>query len=156
MNHFDTLPASSVELNLDKDSMYENLADEGEDMLFCVDIDKHLHCDKYKPDQIQSLARSSNFSILNLNIRSLNQNFDNLKKLLNTLGCCFEIIGCTETHLRNSSYLDLYHLEGYNFYNRNRDRTDKPKGGGVCLFVSSAINVTVRNDLVLDDNYSVQ
>ena len=59
MNHLNTLPASSVEPNTDKDSMYGNLADEGEDMLFCVDIDKQLHCEKYKPDQIQSLARSS-------------------------------------------------------------------------------------------------
>ena len=133
MNQSDPLPVSSVELNLDKDSIYGNLTDEGEDMLSCVDIETHLHCDKYKPEQIQSLARFSNFSILNVNIRSINKNFDNLKNLLNTLGCCFNIIGCTETHLRNSSYLDLYNLKGYNLFNSNRVRTNKDGGGGVCL-----------------------
>ena len=143
MTQLDTLQTSSVELNTDKDSCYETLISEGDDSSYCIDNSKFINCGIYKPDQIQKLAGAVNFSLLNLNIRSLKKNFDKLQGLLITMGCNFDIIGCTETHLNDNSYLDLFKLEGYNLHKRNRDRGGK-SGGGVCLFCKTSINVTTQ------------
>ena len=64
-------------------------------------------------NQFKSLDNANeNLSIMHLNIRSLNHNFDNLKQLIdNPLQSTFSVIGLTETWLKKIS-LAHYALPG--------------------------------------------
>ena len=92
--------------------------------------DKNLLCDE-------------NFSILNLNIRSCQKNFDKIKECLKEIEHYFTIIGVSETHLKEKP-TQYYDLPGYNFEYTNR--VDRGKGG-VVMYVSQLINYKVRKDL---------
>ena len=61
----------------------------------------------------------------------------------------------SETHIRNESHLDnnnLYHIEGYNFVNRNRT---KGIGGGVACYINDNINWKRRQDLETENVESI-
>ena len=85
----------------------------------------------------------ADFSLFNLNIRSLNKNFDKLKECLKSVNHNFNIIGLTETQLKDKphEYLQLpdYNLEYMNRVGRN--------SGGVCLYIRNDIKYKLRTDL---------
>ena len=82
-------------------------------------------------------------SMLNLNIRSLDKNFDSFRDFLHSSNMSFDIIGLDETWLKNKP-LDYFMLNGYNLEFKNRD---KKRGGGVCLYIRDDIKYHVRDDL---------
>ena len=124
---------------------------EGDDVQRCLDISSNVACKNYFPDQLKCLYNSNKFSLLHLNIRSLNKHHDDLVALLHTLQCNFNIIGCTETWLNDKSYVNILNLDGYTLHHKNRqDRV----GGGVCLYSHSSMHVNVRDDLTINDNHS--
>lgn len=51
--------------------------------------------------------------LLFLNIRSLNEHYNDLVSLLAGIGCSFDVTGCNETWLTNTSYVDNLNLDGY-------------------------------------------
>ena len=61
--------------------------------------------------------KNSNISVLNLNIRSLNQNFEKLEILLTQLNFNPDVIGVTETWITDNREF-LYTLDGYDFIYR--------------------------------------
>ena len=66
-------------------------------------------------DFISSKIPKNCFSIFHLNIASLEYHVDELKSLISVLNHDFDVIGITETKIKNSEPLSNLKLEGYNF-----------------------------------------
>ena len=92
---------------------------------------------------IDNVHKSKDLSIIHINCRSLNANFTDLKILLETLDFSFDVIGLTET-LINESNADVFQLDGYDFYHRNRVAKH---GGGVAFFIKSIIIEQLKVDV---------
>ena len=77
----------------------------------------------------------SNNTIIHVNIRSLNANFDRLEILVERLKIKPLVIVCNESW--NLEYYKYYQLEGYNiFYNDSKlNRSD-----GVVIFIKNSLN----------------
>ena len=112
--------------------------------------DKDIHkCSYLTPDQfiIDANTKPSKTNFLNINIRSLSKKFDALKELLKSTECKFDVIGISETHLKEKPN-DLYNIDGYNIEYTNR--TTRGKGGVcmyVCMYVSDNLKYKLRYDL---------
>ena len=88
----------------------------------------------------------NSFSVLHLNIRSLNKNFESFAELYKSLSFKFSIICFSETW-SNDENLDknsLFQLEGYSLLHENRKYCAV---GGVAIFVHGSLCYTKRNDL---------
>ena len=77
-------------------------------------------------------VEGNSFSLLNLNIRSLPKNFDQLSVFLGRLDHKFSVIILLETWLTDDNK-DLYSIPGYSSHHIVRNNKN---GGGVSLFVS--------------------
>lgn len=89
------------------------------------------------------LKTNVDLSLLHLNARSINQNFDDkVTDFLNTIESNFSIIGISETWIKNSN--NDIHINGYDFINNYReDRI----GGGVGIFINNDLEYKHRQDL---------
>ena len=91
-----------------------------------------------------------NFSVLRLNLRSLNQNFESLKKLLNTIKFEFKVIWFTEKWCtddpRNKT---LFNLENYTSINLVRK---DGRGVGICVFIQNSLTFKLNSDLATNSN----
>ena len=95
--------------------------------------------------------KAESFSVLHVNIRSLNKNFEKLKLLLSKIYYSFKFICLTETwckdeHLENNSN---YHLNNYTAI--HQERKSNKKGGGVCCFVHNSIIYKKIIDIRIND-----
>lgn len=116
--------------------------------LFQTDLDDgntNNYTEYFNECELKELHKSSkhNFSILNLNIRSLNNKIDDFKDFLNCTGVNFGIIGLVETWLKEKP-VDYFLLDGYTMEHKNRNGKG---GGGVCLYIKNDIKYKVRDDL---------
>ena len=118
------------------------------DVNFCSD---DVHCDYYIEDKFNEMLRNDNlcdedFSLLHLNIRSLQRNLNSLSILLTCLNIKFSLIGVSETWLNDYSH--SVDIDGFNFIHKHRpNRT----GGGVGLYISDNLDFKIRADLSFDD-----
>ena len=78
--------------------------------------------------------------MLNVNIRSVHKNIDSLKDFLHTCNIHYNVIGLSETWLKDQPH-DYFKLNGYNM---ERQNCHDKGGGGVCLVVDNTLNYTVR------------
>ena len=95
--------------------------------------DKNVHnCNYLTSDQFNSFSstKRADTNFLNINIRSISKNFDSLKETIKSINCKFDIIGISETHLKDNPK-DLFNIDGYSM--EYTIRTYKGKGG--CLHV---------------------
>ena len=83
------------------------------------------------------------FSLLNLNIRSLQCNAGKLTDLLSNVNLKFSLIGISETWLNDSS--SSVDIDGYSFVHKSRENRSS---GGVGLYVSSNLNFKFRLFLI--------
>ena len=85
------------------------------------------------------------FSVLHLNVRSLNKNFESLKELLTTIKFEFKVICLRETwgtdDPRNET---LFNLENYTSINQVRKHG---RGGDICVFIHNSLTFKLRPDL---------
>ena len=77
----------------------------------------------------------ANFSILNLNIRSIFANFDALNAFLSTLNIQFDVLSFSESWL-NDSTRNLINLDGYHSLHSLRPVN---RGGGISIFIKNCI-----------------
>ncbi|XP_065665545.1 uncharacterized protein LOC136086971 [Hydra vulgaris] len=97
----------------------------------------------------QYLQKNKNsFSILNINIRSLNKNFENLRFLLDELKHDFKIICLTETWCKRGETNAQFELINYSSVHQPRGFG---VGGGVCIFVHNSISYNLRHDLCVNE-----
>ena len=91
----------------------------------------------------------SSFSMLHLNIRSLQKNFDSLFNLLMTLKFEFKVICITETWCSdNSMNHNLFELPQYKSIRQVR-RTGR--GGGIAVFLHESLTFNIRQDLSVNN-----
>lgn len=103
-------------------------------------------CDYVTPEQLRlnnTNSNENNFTILNINVRSLRKNFDKLRECIKTTNEQFTVIGLSETHL-NDKPSEYYNIPGYNFEYKNRISRGK---GGVGMYISQTVKYKVRSDL---------
>ena len=99
-------------------------------------------------------ALENNFiSIIHINIRSLQKNFDLLKSMLSCLPKLPDVIVISETWLRNSSK-HLYYMDGYTAF--HLVRTSK-EHGGVSIYVKNEIHTDVLDQYcIVNDDIELQ
>ena len=91
-------------------------------------------------NQLKSKDVSERFSLMHMNIRSLNKNFEIFELFLSSLNDFpFSVIGVTETWLHTNSP-DLFGIENYNFIRNDRKYG---KGGGVAMYVNNQIEFKI-------------
>ena len=88
--------------------------------------------------------------MLHVNVRSLNQNFESLKKLQTTIkfdykAIFFTEIWCTDDP-RNQTF---FNLENYISINQVREHE---RVGGICVFIHNSLTFKLRSDLGTNSN----
>ena len=87
-----------------------------------------------------------NISLLHLNSRSLNRNFEHFENLLHSINNFkFSIIGITETWLHENSP-DLFNLPNYKLLRADRKGR---RGGVVAFYISQDLKFKIRSDIKL-------
>ena len=91
------------------------------------------------------------FSMLHLNGRSLNKNFESLKELLTTIKFEFKVICFTETWCTDDPRNEtLFNLENYTSINQVRKHG---REGGICVFIhNSQFTFKLSSDLGTNSN----
>ncbi len=111
-----------------------------------LDKSSKINCEYYLPNDFKKQINNenlNNFSMMHLNIRSITNKFDSFKQLIYSLNKPFQVIGLTETWLKETNE-DLFKLENYDFVNVNRSTKS---GGGVGIYVSNELKYKVRFNL---------
>ena len=91
------------------------------------------------------------FSILHLNIRSINKNFENFKHFLIGLRIEFDVICLTETWWEEKHLVNKYQLQNYTVFHQIRNNTLKKTGGGVCIFVKKSLTTKTCEGLNINN-----
>ena len=101
---------------------------------------------------LKDLKEYENLSLLHLNIRSIQANFENFHHLLEESNFSFNIICLSETWITDKAFREnsCYHIQNY-----DAERKSKKKGGGVLIYVRSNLMYKIRND-VTDNHEEIQ
>ena len=114
-----------------------------------TDIDEvffDLNCINVNPSAILQkipITNRTQFSIININVRSLAKNFGLLLSLLKISKMQYTIIVLTETWLKDSDDT-LFNIPGYEHISVNR--RDSETGGGLRIYYSTSINFIATNE----------
>jgi Reverse transcriptase (RNA-dependent DNA polymerase)/Endonuclease-reverse transcriptase len=76
-------------------------------------------------------------TIIHINCRSLNKNFDSIHSFIMSLSLLPSVILLTETWLSSESPLHFYHLENYSLLSKPRE--SNKSGGGVAMYISNML-----------------
>ena len=101
------------------------------------------------PEEFHQLLDNKNttsVSILHLNIRSINKNFDNFKLFLSSLNyciICFSETWFNDRNVNNSNYK----LPNYSSIHKIRTHS---RGGGVSIYIHKDFEFKIRNDLSIN------
>ena len=108
-------------------------------------------CDYYTEFEYnQCFQKNNQFSILNLNVRSLPKNIDAVKHFLAGLHNSFSILSFTETWLCEYN-VSTHNFLGYSHVFKLRDKNKV--GGGVSMYIDSRINYQSRNDINIEIDF---
>ena len=111
-------------------------------------MENNFSCQYYTEDSLCELLKTTrpSFTMLNLNIRSLDKNFSSLVALLHMLDYDIDIITLTEIGRKNiSNRINLLKNE----YECEFIMPKTKKCGGACIFIRKNMQYHVRNDLSL-------
>ena len=90
------------------------------------------------------LPSKRGFKLASLNIASLLKHIDELRVLLSN--CPLDVLSINETRLDESVGDNEVYIPGYEIIRRDREHNGR-FGGGVCFYVRSSINFSLRPDL---------
>ena len=144
-NNIDILPSPSQQILLNK---LNNLTNQNIDDLEDDDLDNPgLNCKYYNINEFTkaNFKSNSNFSILHLNISSIQFHIHELKVILQLLSCDFHIIAISESKLQENiePHTDIS-LPGFQTPISTPTASSK---GGVLLYVKNGIKFKPREDL---------
>ena len=107
----------------------------------------NINCEYYTKESFNKYLSApnsiKNISLYHHNIRGLPENFIKMDLMLNGLKTQFDIIGLSETWLKESN-CDLYNIKNYASYHKIRKYKDR---GGIALYIKNGIE---RHDLDID------
>ena len=90
---------------------------------------------------------SNSFSLLHINSRSINKNFDSVENFLDSLNrFSFSVIGISETWLKSTSP-DTFNIANYHMIHADRK---KGRGGGVAMYINFQLKYKIRKDIYID------
>ena len=91
------------------------------------------------------------FSVLHLNIRSLNKKFESLKTLLVELNFCFTMICITESWCSDDPHTNnRYQLP--NYVSIHQVKKNGKTGGGITMFIHKELIYIIRHDLSVNND----
>ena len=152
---FSALQSRHIPISVDKDRLERLLFnpvtfDDERYLLNNINIDPDVHLFSHitgynstyllesEFNELESTTVSANnFSLIHLNCRSLNKNYDHIVNYINMIKLHFSIIACTETWLTSSNE-EYFGIKGYNFLCKNR--ITKP-GGGVGMYITEGLDL---------------
>ena len=113
---------------------------------------QHFSSDEFLNDSISSkyysasdflvTKLSNNFTMLHLNIASLNKHIDELRNLLTLLNFPFDVIGISETRLYDDNPLVNIGIEGYDFIHT----PTSTKCGGAGFYIKSSYDYEINKE----------
>ncbi|XP_057314221.1 uncharacterized protein LOC130655476 [Hydractinia symbiolongicarpus] len=117
-------------------------------------LSKNTNTKYYSPnsDNIFAHAKNYSFSILHLNIRSMQKNFESFKQFLHTLNFRFKIICLTETWCRDEAIKNNSNFQLCNYSVIHQIRNSNKAGGGVCVFIHNSLLYKKRTELCVNNN----
>ena len=128
---------------------YRNDVGLDNDINFFNDKLQEIDSPYFSVENFKTVSKQLNgdkFSILHLNIRSLNKNIDNLRDFLASVKGKFSVIVLAESWCDEAANkTSLLDLENYNSVHKTRKNK---KGGGICIYIHKSIHFKVRNDVV--------
>ena len=91
------------------------------------------------------------FSVLHVNIRSRDRNFETFKNFYSKLNCTFSVICFSETWPTDNSICNdsNFRIENYTVLHQVRE---SGRGGGLSIFVHKEIYFKPRTDLSINSN----
>ena len=94
---------------------------------------------------------SDSFSVLDINIRSVQKNFEKFQEFFKTLQFNFSAVCLSETWCGSidSTKNSNYRLHGYKSFHQTRDGR---KGGGLCIFLRNALSYEITSDLNMNSD----
>ena len=94
---------------------------------------------------------SDSFSVLHINIRSMQKNFEKFQEFFKTLKFNFSAVCLSETWCDSidSTKNSNYRLHGYKSFHQTRDGR---KGGGLCIFLRNTLSYKIRSDLNMNSD----
>ena len=134
-------------VNLEIVLLKENLFKES-----LTDLDTKYFFPETLPDYFQRTT-NKNFSILHLNIRSLQKHFDVFKSFLSHLNFIFKVICLSKTWLHDAKHAASLNLSN-NYQMVNLHQQNGWEGGGACVFIHESIDFKERKDLSISKNDS--
>ena len=103
----------------------------------------------FTPETLKAMIKENNdisFSVLHLNIRSLNKNFESLKNVLVEINFCFKVICITESWCSDDTHTNnRYQLT--NYVSIHQSRKNGKTGGGITIFIHKELIYNIRHDL---------
>ena len=105
---------------------------------------ENMFNDKIKKSKISNQS----FSVLHMNIRSMQKNLGSLENYLETLDHKFTAIGFSESWLKEYN-VDRHVLDGYKAVHKYRPHRS---GGGVSIFIQDSLEYFPREDLCHQNN----
>lgn len=139
-------------------NFYKNISNDDHDEIVNFPRFENLNVDKFKYFSVEQFNTEFNQKLdchlkaININIRGISKNYENLSLYLMSLKVNFDIIMLSETHisvdLENKDIHNLYPLEGYDiFYVRSRI-----KFGGVIIYVKSCLKAAYVHELTASNS----
>ena len=116
--------------------------------------DKSSDINHSTPTEMSNNCNTSKhlYSLLHLNARSINKNFDSIDLLLSSINNFqFSVIGITETWLHKNSP-PIFNINNYNIL---RDDRKRRRGGGVALYVNDSLTFKNRQDIHIEGTENI-
>ena len=94
---------------------------------------------------------SESFSVLHINITSIQRNFEKFQEFFKTLKFNFSAVCLSETWCDSldSTKSSNYRFHGYKSFHQTRDGH---KGGGLCIFLRNTLSYKIRSDLNMNSD----
>lgn len=98
-------------------------------------------------------TESETFSMLHLNIRSLNKNFEDFKLFLFSLKHEFKVICLSETWAKDHIIANTqFHIPNYSVI--HQQRAGNKQGGGVCMYIHKSLSFKILNEFCVSTDHN--
>ena len=143
--HIDNLPRFELLSKLDKISSL-NHHDVENNFMQQTDFKYYTLEDFLNNEDLTRSKNTLSFSTIHFNIRSLSANHDGMTTLLSELQHAFDVIGLSETKIKDScDPTSNITIDGYDFVSK----PTLTNAGGVGFYVKEGISFNIRDDLCL-------
>ncbi|XP_065654714.1 uncharacterized protein LOC136081332 [Hydra vulgaris] len=113
------------------------------------EIIKNINPLYYDPNskKIANGMEDNYFSMLHINIISIQKNFESLKQLLYKIGIKFQIICLSETWCKDKNIENNSNFQLPNYKVIHQVRASNKEGGGLCIYIKNSILFKVKPNL---------